>query len=620
MKIFHPAVGSRTHVIDANSDRTTFSYDATNQLTCENSVGATSYIITHTYDLRGNRTRQEVDGLITTYTYNNANQLVSEFDITNRTTYTYDRSGNQLSTESPSLDLTTYTWDYENRQTRVELPSGDIHTYAYNSDHKQIAKEDELGVITSFTWDHENIIEESNDTGVIEKEYTYKPTQYGDLISQYNVPELEPIYHHYNAQGSTTELTDETEVITDTWTYQSFGKQNTRTGTTINPYQWIGKKGYYKDEETKSYSIRRRTYNPISGRFQSEDPIGFAGGDVNWYRYVKNDPTGKDDPSGLGERYYLELFPIRQGGKILKDQYWVYQYREVKEGPWYWKSYTHSKICKIGSYNASSGMVYRNGINKGYSNVRDFGTFYGAPNYTVFRIWGDVDWDKYFGGAKAVGPAEYRTKQIASLKSAVPMTFALCTHVGKHTAIQLGAGKAVSVVVAGGKLVVWQGGKIIGEISEATLDKLAKSNKFTINTSTRAQIAKEWENAMNTLSLPSGTPTCGRQWKAYYSKKSRSHCWTHGHSANAPKIAGKSRFIPREGGQSFTDEVLNHPSAIRTVQSNGRIAFMVTDLGRTVGRDRTGNLTRGGMVIVEGPNPASWSIYSPGEVVTQYPY
>ena len=92
-------------MIDANSDRTTFSYDATSQLTCENSVGATSYIITHTYDLRGNRTRQEVDGLITTYTYNNANQLVSEFDITNRTTYTYDGSGNQLSTESPSLDL-----------------------------------------------------------------------------------------------------------------------------------------------------------------------------------------------------------------------------------------------------------------------------------------------------------------------------------------------------------------------------------------------------------------------------------------------------------------------------------------------------------------------------------
>ena len=204
-----------------------------------------------------------------------------------------------MTTESPSLDLTTNIWDCENRQTRVELPAGDIHTYTYNSDHKRIAKEDELGVITSFTWDHENIIEESNDTGVIEKERTYKPTQYGDLISQYNVPELEPIYHHYNAQGSTTELTDETEVITDTWTYQSFGKTASRTGTSINPYQWIGKKGYYKDEETNNYSIRRRTYNPTSGRFISEDPIGFKAGDENWYRYVGNDAINKDDPSGL---------------------------------------------------------------------------------------------------------------------------------------------------------------------------------------------------------------------------------------------------------------------------------------------------------------------------------
>jgi uncharacterized protein RhaS with RHS repeats len=40
-------------------------------------------------------------------------------------------------------------------------------------------------------------------------------------------------------------------------------------------------------------------YNPSTGRFLSEDPIGFNSGDVNLYRYVGNSPVVFGDPSGL---------------------------------------------------------------------------------------------------------------------------------------------------------------------------------------------------------------------------------------------------------------------------------------------------------------------------------
>ncbi len=40
-------------------------------------------------------------------------------------------------------------------------------------------------------------------------------------------------------------------------------------------------------------------YDPTIGRWISEDPIGFAGGDPNLYRYVGNSPTNATDPSGL---------------------------------------------------------------------------------------------------------------------------------------------------------------------------------------------------------------------------------------------------------------------------------------------------------------------------------
>jgi RHS repeat-associated protein len=42
-----------------------------------------------------------------------------------------------------------------------------------------------------------------------------------------------------------------------------------------------------------------RYYDPMIERFLGEDPIGFASGDYNFYRYVWNLPAQYIDPSGL---------------------------------------------------------------------------------------------------------------------------------------------------------------------------------------------------------------------------------------------------------------------------------------------------------------------------------
>ena len=42
-----------------------------------------------------------------------------------------------------------------------------------------------------------------------------------------------------------------------------------------------------------------RWYDPESGRFLSEDPIWFEGGDTNLYVYTKNNPINLTDPTGL---------------------------------------------------------------------------------------------------------------------------------------------------------------------------------------------------------------------------------------------------------------------------------------------------------------------------------
>ncbi len=45
--------------------------------------------------------------------------------------------------------------------------------------------------------------------------------------------------------------------------------------------------------------VRHRDYSATLGRFIEMDPIGFAAGDNNWYRFVANGPTNEIDPSGL---------------------------------------------------------------------------------------------------------------------------------------------------------------------------------------------------------------------------------------------------------------------------------------------------------------------------------
>jgi RHS repeat-associated protein len=56
------------------------------------------------------------------------------------------------------------------------------------------------------------------------------------------------------------------------------------------------------DSETGLMYYRARWYEPKQGRFLSEDPIGFEGGDINLAIYVHNNPISWIDPHGEQSR------------------------------------------------------------------------------------------------------------------------------------------------------------------------------------------------------------------------------------------------------------------------------------------------------------------------------
>ena len=79
-------------------------------------------------------------------------------------------------------------------------------------------------------------------------------------------------------------------------TYDSFGNVTSETSAVDHLFGYTGR-AY--DEETGLQNNHNRWYDAANGKWLSEDPIGFAGGDANLYRYVGNSATNATDPSGL---------------------------------------------------------------------------------------------------------------------------------------------------------------------------------------------------------------------------------------------------------------------------------------------------------------------------------
>jgi hypothetical protein len=128
--------------------------------------------------------------------------------------------------------------------------------------------------ITNFVWDPVNdcVISELNGTGAVQAVYTHEPRQYGRVLSQRRGTTSH--FHHHDALGSTRFLTDSSGNVTDTYLNDAWGNSVAQTGTTINPFRWVGKYGYYTDNATAQVYVRVRMYQPTTARWTSTKAKG----------------------------------------------------------------------------------------------------------------------------------------------------------------------------------------------------------------------------------------------------------------------------------------------------------------------------------------------------------
>ena len=271
-----------------------YEYDEAYRLTKETVTDGSGTTVTeYTYDKNSNRLTKTVDGAVTSYAYNELNQLVSETGIS----YEYDLNGN-LVKKTEGKQTTTYTYNAQNRLIRVTVQSGqqvNVEEYRYDYAGNRIAKVTELGTINYLVDTNgalSQVLAEYDENGSLKTHYTRGE----ELISQ----ERNGVksYYLYDGFDSVRMLTDDEGNVTDTYTFDAFGNLTDSTGDTENSYLYRGEQF---DSFTGLYYLRARYMNPSTGTFITMDEYAgsvFEPVSLHKYLYANANPVMFSDPSG----------------------------------------------------------------------------------------------------------------------------------------------------------------------------------------------------------------------------------------------------------------------------------------------------------------------------------
>gem|GEM_PF-2943568 len=338
-----PVLRTQRSYVNVSDNRTTTLMDTYSNLKHTSTYDTVLSKYSYTYDSNGNiSTVMDQDGKTTTYTYDQLNQLIRADDEKSgvSTVYSYDVGGNitSVSTYAYTTDilgastgtvpyiygndnwkdlLTSYngqniTYDaignplsyrdginftWEGRQLKTAVANGKNISYTYNSDGIRTGKTVD-GTTTKYLVDGSTVIAQQSGSDVLwflyESDgnrvgFTYNGTAY---------------YYTKNAQGNVTGLVDSNANTVVEYSYDSWGKLLSTTGSLagtigkINPFLY---RGYYYDSEIGLYYLNSRYYDPQSDRFINADSFGGQVGSINSHNifaYCMNNPVLLTDDQG----------------------------------------------------------------------------------------------------------------------------------------------------------------------------------------------------------------------------------------------------------------------------------------------------------------------------------
>ena len=334
----YDTAGNLDQITYPGNKTASYSYDALNRLkTITIDWLAGQPTATYNYDSAGRLDFVDnFNGTITDYTYDNANRLINLLNkkadgtvISSHQFPLIDANGNRLREvrEEPIIpNLASQKVNFSYNIPRNRLISTTIDTFSYDNEGQQSRKSGtayvfddahrlkQIGSNTQFFYDgannrlrvtrsgtttryiydaNHNLLAEANNSNQIQTFYIHG----AGLMAMVQGNNL--YTYHYDATGNTVALTNPSQNIINAYSYSSYGLIANESETIPQPFKYVGQFGVMYEPSHNIYYMRARYYDPEIGRFISEDPIGFGGGDVNLYAYVSGNPITGIDPSGL---------------------------------------------------------------------------------------------------------------------------------------------------------------------------------------------------------------------------------------------------------------------------------------------------------------------------------
>ncbi len=284
-----------TTLVRPNGITTTYSYDNDNMVIgiSEDNGGNISNIILSRNEKGEVTTANRNLPLTPDVTANTLDLTLTVNAASQITGYIYDAMGRLIDDGTR-----TYTWDLASRLSDYTEGSKTV-TFEYDGLGMRIGRT-QGGTTRTYVWNYAidlpsvSVVKEG---GVDLRYYIHLPG--GWLLHSLEAADNNSRFYHYDEIGTTLFLTDEAGSLTDSYGVTPYGQVTGKTGTTDNPFVFIGAYGVMQEGTTDLYYIRARYYDSFTARFIAKDPIQSVHTmHMNPFQYAANNPMYYLEPSG----------------------------------------------------------------------------------------------------------------------------------------------------------------------------------------------------------------------------------------------------------------------------------------------------------------------------------
>jgi RHS repeat-associated protein len=263
--------------------------DTTNGFSC---TAAPNPGDTINYDGANNIVSGTIDGGSTSATVAAGNRVTAFRGVT----YAYDKDG-----EDTTDGTRRFFWSSDGLLDSVHAGSVSLH-YEYDGMGRLVKRSRNGTAERYFLWDGDQLLAELDGTASNRvAEYAYNPTAGRPfaLILGSTVIGSVSYYHQDRAINNILGLvrSDSTgsPTLQEQYTYDELGA-NTVVVDSLSANRLRWKLLFWEGDSTRLYYAHARWYDPVLGRFLSEDPAAGAG--TNRYVFGAGDPVNALDPSG----------------------------------------------------------------------------------------------------------------------------------------------------------------------------------------------------------------------------------------------------------------------------------------------------------------------------------